>query len=336
MSTSTHSREQRCGAIVAAVALVLGLTFLTAACGVGAAVGDGGAVSTAGSPQTTLSEPDSSLDTTTTSETSGPDTSGPATTSTSATGGGTSAATAAPGTKDTVTVNFYFMRGEEIAPASQAVAKTQSVGAAAVQLLLAGPGDVGKEAGMTTAIPVGTKLLGLDIKNGIATVDLSKEYASGGGSLSMMMRLAQVVFTLTQFPSVQGVNFMLDGKAIDVLGGEGLIIDHPMTRADYKDLCPAILVESPTVGATLARPVRITGTANVFEAVFRINIVDRDGLIIADETVKATSGTGTRGTFDVTLAYPSGHAGKGSLIVFENSAKDGSPTNVVEIPVVLE
>jgi hypothetical protein len=255
---------------------------------------------------------------------------------TSAIGDGTTAATAASGTKDTVTINFYFMRGEEIAPASQTVAKTQAVGAAAVQLLLAGPGDVEKKAGMTTAIPVGTKLLGLDIKNGIATVDLSKEYASGGGSLSMMMRLAQVVFTLTQFPSVQGVNFMLDGKAIDVLGGEGIIIDHPMTRADYEDLSPAILVESPTVGATLASPVRITGSANVFEAAFRINVVDRDGLIIADERVKATSGTGTRGTFDVTLTYPSGHAGNGSLVVFENSAKDGSPTNVVEIPIALE
>jgi hypothetical protein len=67
-----------------------------------------------------------------------------------------------------------------------------------------------------------------------------------------------------------------------------------------------------------------------------INIVDNDGLIIADEFATATSGTGTRGTFDVTVQYPSGHAGRGSLIVFESSAKDGSPINVVEIPIVLK
>ena len=239
-------------------------------------------------------------------------------------------------TKDTMTVNVYFARDEKIAAAGRVIPKTQSVGAAAMQALLDGPTGAEHAAGMSTTIPEGTTLLGLDIKNGVATVDLSKEYASGGGSLSMMMRLAQVVFTLTQFPSVTGVNFMLDGKPIDVLGGEGIIIDHPMTRADYEDMSPAILVESPTLGATVSSPVRITGTANVFEAVFRINIVDWDGLIIADERVQASSGTGTRGTFDVTVKYPSGHAGRGSLIVFENSAKDGSPINVVEIPLVLK
>ena len=70
----------------------------------------------------------------------------------------------------------------------------------------------------------------------------------------MFMRLAQVVFTLTQFPTVEGVNFKLDGEPIDVLGGEGIIIDHPMSRADYEDMSPAILVESPTVGDTVRQP----------------------------------------------------------------------------------
>ena len=54
----------------------------------------------------------------------------------------------------------------------------------------------------------------------------------------MQMRLAQVVYTLTQFPSVDGVIFSLDGEPIDVLGGEGVIIDHPLARSDYTDLLP--------------------------------------------------------------------------------------------------
>ena len=151
----------------------------------------------------------------------------------------------------------------------------------------------------------------------------------------MMMRLAEVVFTLTQFPTVDGVNFKLDGEPIDVLGGEGLILDHPMSRLDYEDMSPAILVESPTIGNSVGSPARITGTANVFEAVFRINIVDREGLIIADEVVMATSGTGTRGTFDVTIPFTLDRPGPGSLIVFAESPKDGSQINVVEIPVRL-
>ena len=338
MGVLPDKRWHRAGTVVVAILLLVGLAFVVAACGVGGGVGDGGPVSSGA--QTTVGQPaEPSGDATTTTEPAGSDGSG-ATAATSAAPATTSAAeeppaTAAAGTSGTMTVNAYFNRDEKIAAASRTIAKTQGAGAAAMRLLLEGPSGMETEGGMSTAIPEGTTLLALDIKNGIATVDLSKEYASGGGSLSMMMRLAQVVFTLTQFPTVQGVNFALDGKAIDVLGGEGIIIDHPMTRADYEDMSPAILVESPTLGATVSSPVRVTGTANVFEAVFHVNIVDDDGLIIADDRVQATSGTGTRGTFDVTVKYPSGHARDGSLIVFENSAKDGSPINVVEIPLVL-
>jgi germination protein M len=218
--------------------------------------------------------------------------------------------------------------------AARVVPRTQQVGAAAMRALLEGPTAEEKADGMVSTIPDGTTFLGLDIKNGVATVDLSKEYASGGGSLSMFTRLAQVVFTLTQFSTVQGVNFKLDGEPIDVIGGEGIIIDHPMSRTDYEDLSPAILVESPTLGATIASPVRIAGTANVFEAVFKVNLVDDDGLIVAEQVVHASSGTGTRGTFDVTIPFETQTPGQtGSIIVFSDSPKDGSQINVVEIPI---
>src|SRR4030067_3849078 len=96
---------------------------------------------------------------------------------------------------------------------------------------------------------------------------------------------------------------------------------------------PSILVESPTLGASVSSPVRITGTANVFEAVFAITIVDGDGLILADEVVMATSGTGPRGTVDATITYTMAKAGTGSLIVYFNSAKDGWRGGVAEVTI---
>jgi hypothetical protein len=141
-----------------------------------------------------------------------------------------------------------------------------------------------------------------------------------------------VVFTLTQFPSVDGVRFKLDGELIDILGGEGFIVDKPLSRDDYEDMSPAILVESPTVGMEVSSPMRITGTANVFEAVFQINIVDWDGLIVAEEMVMASSGSGVRGTFDVKIPFEVSQPGLGALIVFSESPEDGSQINVVEIP----
>ena len=47
----------------------------------------------------------------------------------------------------------------------------------------------------------------------------------------------------------------------------------------------------------------------------------------------ATSGSGTRGTFDETLSFSSSVHGDATLVVFESSAKDGSEVNVVEVGV---
>ena len=301
--------------VVLLAVVLLAVTVVAAGCGMGQDVGDAGSVSTTAATQTTVTIPPQETTTTTM----------PSETSTTTTAG-----------KDTTTVRAYFSRGEKVSAAARVIPKTQEVGAAAMKALLEGPTAEERAAGMVSNIPEGTTFLGLGIKDGIATVDLSKEYGSGGGSLSMMMRLAEVVFTLTQFPTVDGVNFKLDGEAIDVLGGEGIIIDHPMSREDYEDLSPAILVESPTLGNTVRSPMRVTGTANVFEAAFRINLVNWDGLIIADEIVMASSGTGTRGTFDVTIPFTVDRSGPGVLIVFSDSPKDGSQINIVEIPLQLE
>jgi len=300
--------------------IVAALMIVATGCGSSSDVGDGGTVSTSTTEvveATTTTTTEAPEDTTTT--TSAPETT--VTTQPSA---------------DTITLKVYFSKDEKICAANRVVSKTQQVGAAAMRALLEGPTEAEKTGGMVSNIPKGTTFLGLAIADGIATVDLSKEYSSGGGSLSMFMRLAEVVFTLTQFSSVEGVNFKLDGEPIDVLGGEGIIIDHPMTRADFEDLSPAILVESPTLGNTVSSPLRVTGTANVFEAVFKIEVVNWDGLIIAEKVAHATSGTGTRGTFDETVSFTVDKPGLGALIVSSESGKDGSPINVIEIPLQLE
>ena len=301
--------------LLAAVALSAAV-LVSSACGVNEDVGDDGSVSTTlGSSETTVTLAPQETTTTVQTET---------TTTTSTT------------VQETMTLNVYYSRDEKMSAAARVMPKTKEVGTAAMKALIEGPTAEEKNGGMFSAIPEGTTFLGLNIENGIATVDLSKEYASGGGSLSMFMRLAEVVFTLTQFPTVEGVNFKLDGEPVEVFGGEGIVLDHPVNRSDYEELFPAILVESPAFGQKVSSPLRVYGTANVFEAVFRINIVNWDGLIIADELVMATSGTGTRGTFDVTIPFEVDRAGNGGLIVFSDSPKDGSPINVVEIPLELE
>jgi germination protein M len=169
----------------------------------------------------------------------------------------------------------------------------------------------------------------------VATVNLSKEFESGGGSESMQARLAQVTYTLTQFPTVTGVRFQLDGAAVTAFGGEGIVLDQPVGRDDFRDQLPAIFVDRAAWGASLGNPGTVSGEAYVFEATFQVELLDAGGRTLLGRTVTASCGTGCWGSFRTSLAYTVARAQWGTLRVFESSAQDGSPTNVTEYPVWL-
>ena len=247
-----------------------------------------------------------------------------------------------PSPAGTTVVRAYFILadgptgGGGLVPTLSEVPATKAVATAAMTALLEGPGHL-RDAAQTisTAIPPGTKLLGITIADGVATVDLSGEFESGGGSASVFGRLGQVVYTLTQFPTVSAVTFRVDGRPVDVFSSEGVTVDHPLTRSDFEDQLPAIFVDRPAWGASLGNPARVAGTANVFEAQFRVAIVGADGRILADTAAMATCGTGCRGTFDVTIPYAVEKDGWGTLRVYDPSEKDGSPQEIREYPVYL-
>ena len=133
----------------------------------------------------------------------------------------------------------WFSRGERLVAVRRAHAATPRVATAALGELFAGPTRAERASGIATAVPAATRLLAVSVRSGVATVDLTSEYQSGGGSLSMEMRLGQVVYTLTQFSTVKRVRFELDGAPVNVFSSAGIILDHPVGRGDYKDLAPA-------------------------------------------------------------------------------------------------
>lgn len=253
---------------------------------------------------------------------------------------GTTASTSTTAVGDGVKVRVYFSCEEKVCAMLRTLPGAEDdvdgVAAAAVTALVAGPTADEVARGVASSIPAGTSLLDLGIDSGVATVDLSGEFAGGGGSLSTATRLAELVFTLTQFPDVTGVELEVAGEAVTEFGSEGVIISHPMTRTDFESLSPAILVESPLPGEAVTSPVRVAGTSNTYEATSLIKILDQNGEEIAFEVVTATSGNGQRGDFDVTIPYELDVAGAGTIVAYEESAEDGSIVNEVRIPVLLE
>jgi sporulation and spore germination protein/immunoglobulin-like protein involved in spore germination len=236
---------------------------------------------------------------------------------------------------------YFFLEGPQgssgIVPVLREIPATKGVATAALTALLAGPNAREQAAPrkISTTIPGGTQLLGLSIDNGVATVDLSREFESGGGSASVLGRLGQVVYTLTQFPSVKSVLFEVEGREVHAFGGEGAVLDGPVGRSDYDSVLPNIFVDRPAWGAALGNPGRVSGNANVFEATFRITLLDASRKELVDQQAMATCGSGCRGTFDVTIRYDVAKAQWGTLRVWDGSAKDGTPQDVREYPVWL-
>jgi hypothetical protein len=219
---------------------------------------------------------------------------------------------------DTVTLpalsagKVYWLRDGKVWPAARELPATSSE-TAALEELFAGPTDQeGADLGFETAIPPhaeSAEIGRLSISDGVASFSPPRALTRPA--------LAQVVYTLTQFPTIDSVE----------------IDPERYTRLDFEEQTPSVLVESPLPVEEVSSPITATGTANTFEATFHYELTDTDGLIVDENFVTATSGTGTRGTFEFTTdEYTVPFDGIGSLIVFERSAEDGSKMNIVEIP----
>jgi spore germination protein GerM len=81
--------------------------------------------------------------------------------------------------------------------------------------LLAGPTGPERAAGVRTAIPSGTRVLSLRVSRNTATVNLSERFAANAGdSRGTVLRLAQVVYTLTAVPGIRTVLIQISGRTL--------------------------------------------------------------------------------------------------------------------------
>ncbi len=101
----------------------------------------------------------------------------------------------------------------------------------AIKELLKGPDFKDKQNGYSSEIPKGTKLLKIKDEGGLIIIDLSDEFQYGGGTESQYTRVDQLIKTVLALNLSKPVYLYINGHKAEVIGGEGIIINQPLSEA---------------------------------------------------------------------------------------------------------
>lgn len=106
----------------------------------------------------------------------------------------------------------------------------------AIEQLILGPSQEEISAGYFSCVPGDARVLSVSIKDGLIYIDFSEEIESGGGISEIRGRLAQIVFTATQFNPDSGVRILIEGKEIKSFSGEGITdVEKPLYRENFTE-----------------------------------------------------------------------------------------------------
>ena len=131
-------------------------------------------------------------------------------------GAGNKAAPAVDSVTDSMNISLYFpdATGRLLIKEERSIPKTVSVARETVSEWVKGPVSKGALA----VVPPATILLDIAIKDGIATVDLSKEFMQYNAKVAPDVVLSGLTNTLTQFTTVKEVKIRVEGKPLAKLG----------------------------------------------------------------------------------------------------------------------
>lgn len=101
--------------------------------------------------------------------------------------------------------------------------------------LLKGPDSSEKKLGIFNEIPKGTRLLSIDQKGNDIIINLSSDFKYGGGTDSIYSRMRQLIKTALANAPHKNVYLYLDGKQVDVIGGEGIMVSQPLSESSLDD-----------------------------------------------------------------------------------------------------
>jgi len=140
--------------------------------------------------------------------------------------------------KKTRTAPLYFVRIDDDGTIVRQEVKRQlpvsdSPLTDALGALLTGPNEDELRRKLVSLVPQGTKLLSAKVRGSTAFLNFSEAFMYNHyGIEGYAGQLKQIVYTATTFPTVQDVQFLIEGEKRDYLG-EGIYIGTPLGRNSF-------------------------------------------------------------------------------------------------------
>lgn len=102
----------------------------------------------------------------------------------------------------------------------------------AINAIIDGPQP--DEGNCRTLVSTGCRLLGASVSNSVATLNFSEEFEFNQyGIEGVLGQLQQIVYTATAFPTVESVQFLIEGEHREFLASEGVSIGVPLSRSNF-------------------------------------------------------------------------------------------------------
>jgi lipoprotein-anchoring transpeptidase ErfK/SrfK len=141
-------------------------------------------------------------------------------------------------------VEVYLVQGEGLKLVRRQVAARTVQ--AAVTALLKGPTAAEAKQDVRSQIPRAARLSSATVGGGVATVDLTRSFVEGTDRISLVARLAQLVWTATAIQGVTGIHLHVEGRQASSLG-QGVSVAGTLTRKNVDPPRPELLPPTTVV-----------------------------------------------------------------------------------------
>jgi germination protein M len=103
-----------------------------------------------------------------------------------------------------------------------------------VQSVIDGPTSDELSEGLLNLIPGNTQLLSATVRDGVAYLNFNEEFRFNSlGVEGSVAQLKQIIYSTTEFETVQSVQILIEGRNLDYLGGDGVYIGRPLSRNSF-------------------------------------------------------------------------------------------------------